>query len=175
MSKVVACPSCGFKNPDSAKRCASCGASGDGPRSVRAGGEGPASKRYQQTAFSVTWLGISLAVLVVLTGAIVIGLPMFVKALDFEGRYGMIVSIPVWFLGGLLVGMVSPGKTFAEPTVAALFVSIPTVAYLVKTQTVRTMDSFMYVIMACIGIMFTMVGAYLGERIQMGPPPKPVE
>jgi hypothetical protein len=174
MSKVVACASCGFKNPDSAKRCASCGASTDGPRSVRAG-ESPASKRYQQSGFSVLWLGISFAVLVVLTGAIVVGLPMFVKAIDLEGRYGMIASIPVWFVGGLLVGMVSPGKTFAEPTVASLFVSIPTVAYLIKTQTVRTMDSFMYVIMAAIGIMFTMVGAYLGERIQMGPPPKPAD
>jgi len=174
MSKVVACPSCGFKNPDSTKRCASCGASVESPRSVRSS-EAPASKRYQQSGFSLMWLGVSLAVLVVLTGAIVVGLPMFVKALDFEGRYGMLVSIPVWFLGGLLVGMVSPGKTFAEPTVAALFVSIPTVAWLIKTQTVRTMDSFMYVIMAAIGIMFTMVGSYLGGRIQMGPPPKTAE
>jgi hypothetical protein len=29
--------------------------------------------------------------------------------------------------------------------------------------------------MAGIGVMFTMVGSYLGERIQMGPPPKPVD
>ena len=66
MSKAVACSSCGFKNPDTAKRCASCGASVEGPRSVRSGGEGPGSKRYQQGGFSVTWLGLSLAVLVVL-------------------------------------------------------------------------------------------------------------
>jgi hypothetical protein len=27
--------------------------------------------------------------------------------------------------------------------------------------------------MALIGVMFTLVGSYAGERIQMGPPPKP--
>ena len=58
---------------------------------------------------------------------------------------------------------------------AALLVAFPTVAYLWWTQTVRTLPVFMYVIMAMIGVMFTLIGSYLGERIQMGPPPKPVE
>jgi len=29
--------------------------------------------------------------------------------------------------------------------------------------------------MAAIGVLFTLIGAYIGERIQLGPPPKPVE
>ena len=29
--------------------------------------------------------------------------------------------------------------------------------------------------MSAIGIMFTLIGAYIGERIQLGPPPKPAE
>ena len=33
----------------------------------------------------------------------------------------------------------------------------------------------MYVIMAAIGVLFTLIGSYIGERIQMGPPPKPAE
>jgi hypothetical protein len=37
------------------------------------------------------------------------------------------------------------------------------------------MPLFMYVIMGAIGVMFTLVGSYLGERIQMGPPPKTAE
>jgi len=95
-----------------------------------------------------------------------------IGALDFEGSNGMSVSLPVWFLGGMLLGMISPGKTFIEPVVASFLVAIPTVFYLARGETVRTMPVFMYVIMALIGVMFTLIGAYLGERIQMGPPPK---
>ena len=87
----------------------------------------------------------------------------------------MLISIPVWFVGGLLVGMISPGRTFLEPVIAVIFVAIPTVLYLYFFQTVRLLPSFMYVIMAGIGVMFTLIGSYLGERIQMGPPPKVVD
>ena len=51
-------------------------------------------------------------------------------------------------------------------------VAIPCTFLLVQSQTVRTMPTFLYVIMAAIGIMFTLIGAYIGERIQLGPPPK---
>jgi hypothetical protein len=129
------------------------------------------SRRYHQEGFSVLWCGIAIIVQAVLTAALVIGLPMVVTQLDFEGSHGMIVSIPVWFLGGMLLGMISPGKTFAEPAVASFLVAIPTVFVLVKSETVRAMPLFMYVIMALIGVMFTLIGAYLGERIQMGPAP----
>ncbi len=129
----------------------------------------------QQTGFSFLWWGIALLVLGILTAALVIGLPKVVSVLDFEGSNGMLVSIPVWFVGGLLIGMISPGRTFIEPVIAALAVAIPTVAFLASTQTVRKMPLFMYIIMAGVGVMFTLIGAYLGERIQMGPPPKPVE
>ena len=132
-------------------------------------------RRYQQEGISVVWMLISLVVQLVLTAALVVGLPMVVSALDFEGIYGMYVCVPVWFLGGLLVGMISPGKTFIEPVVASFIVAIPTVFYLVRTQTVRTMPTFMYVILAGVGVLFTLIGSYIGERVQMGPPPKPIE
>jgi hypothetical protein len=131
--------------------------------------------RYRQGGFSVAWAGISLVVQAVLTAAIVVGLPMVVTVLDFEGRYGMMMAVPVWFVGGVLLGMISPGKTFAEPVVATLLVAIPTIWQLVRSQTVRTLPLFMYVVLALIGVLFTMVGAYIGERIQMGPPPKPAD
>lgn len=108
-----------------------------------------------------------------LTAALVFGLPRIVTVLDFEGGNGMTVCVPVWFLGGLLVGMISPGRTFIEPMVASLVVAIPTTFLLVQSQTVRTMPTFLYVVMSAIGIMFTLIGAYIGERIQLGPPPKP--
>jgi CDP-diglyceride synthetase len=75
----------------------------------------------------------------------------------------------------MLLGMISPGKTFIEPVVASFLVALPTVFYLARGQTVRTMPLFMYVIMAAIGVLFTLIGSYIGERIQMGPPPKPAE
>ncbi len=30
----------------------------------------------------------------------------------------------------------------------------------------------MYVLLSALGVLFTLIGAYIGERIQMGPPPK---
>lgn len=135
--------------------------------------EAERERRYQQEGFNVSWFAVALIVQGVLTAALVIGLPMVVSALDFEGSNGMAICIPVWFIGGVLLGMISPGRTFVEPVVASFLVAMPTVFYLVQSQTVRTMPVFMYVIMSLIGVMFTLIGSYLGERIQMGPPPKP--
>ncbi len=173
-TKPVICPSCGFKNT-APGRCVSCGAKMEDLKVGKRTREEELERRYQQEGFSLVWALIALLVQGVLTAAIVVGLPMVVSALDFEGIYGMYVCVPVWFLGGLLVGMISPGKTFIEPVVATFFVAVPTVFYLVRTQTVRTMPTFMYVIMACVGVLFTLIGAYIGERIQMGPPPKAAE
>lgn len=174
-SASVLCPSCGARNasmPDN-KRCGSCGAGLEGAR-VSRNPDAPRPAR-RPDGFSMLWCLISLVVQGVLTAALVVGLPMVLHQLDFEGSNGMIVTIPVWFLGGMLIGMISPGKAFLEPVIGSLLVAIPTVFYLVKSQTVRTMPVFMYVLMACIGVMFTLVGTYIGERIQMGPPPKPAD
>ncbi|MFO0611051.1 MAG: hypothetical protein U0414_00590 [Polyangiaceae bacterium] len=171
--KPIVCPQCSYRNSATARRCTSCGASFDqGPKSRAAAG---ARTPLQQSGFSLLWCLASMLVLAVLTAALVIGLPMVVSVFDFEGSAGMLVSIPVWFVGGLLIGMISPGRTFVEPVIAALLVAVPTVGYLFATQTVKTLPLFMYIIMGCIGVLFTLIGAYLGERIQMGPPPKPVE
>jgi hypothetical protein len=168
----IVCPACGHKNspvPENG-RCVACGALMEPVQSKR--GEDP-KKRYQQDGFSPLWCLIALVVQAVLTAAIVIGLPMVVPSFDFEGYYGMIVAIPVWFVGGLLLGMISPGKTFIEPTVASFLVAIPATFYLKNTETVRTMPLFMYLLLATIGVLFSLIGTYLGERIQMGPVPKP--
>jgi hypothetical protein len=126
--------------------------------------------RYTQEAFNVLWFGIAVAITSVLTAAIVMGLPMVVGALDFEGSAGMMVAIPVWFLSGMLVGLISPGKTFIEPVVATLLVAIPTVFLLIRSETVKAMPIFMYVLMAALGVLFSLVGSYAGERVQSGNP-----
>lgn len=128
--------------------------------------------RRGRGGFSFMWFGIALLVQFVLTAAIIVGLPMVVSKFDFEGRYGMMIALPVWFVGGTLLGMISPGTRVMEPVLATVVVAAPTVWHLIRTQTVRTMPTFMYVILAGVGIMFTLVGSYLGERIQMGPTAK---
>jgi hypothetical protein len=60
-----------------------------------------------------------------------------------------------------------------EPVVATFLVAMPTAFVLFENQTVKTMPAFMYVLMSALGVMFTLIGAYIGERIQLGPPPKP--
>jgi drug/metabolite transporter (DMT)-like permease len=110
-----------------------------------------------------------------MTAALVMGLPMVIPALDFEGSAGMLVSIPVWFLGGLLIGLISPGRTFIEPVVAVFLVALPTAFLLFMGQTVKTMPAFMYMLMSVLGVLFTLIGSYLGERVQLGPPPKASE
>ena len=172
-AKNIICPSCGFRNtaPLLNSRCVSCGAKiEDLKRSMTRQEE--LERRYQQEGFSVLWFGISVVISGVLTAALVMGLPMVVPAFDFEGSAGMLISIPVWFVGGMLVGLISPGKTFIEPVVAVFLVAIPTAFLLFRSQTVKTMPWWMYALMSALGVLFTLIGAYLGERIQMGPPPK---
>jgi hypothetical protein len=176
MAAAKPCPSCGFaKNPPNSIRCASCGAKMEAVGKVHRTREEELERRYQQEGVSVTWLMIAFAVQTVLTSALVFGLPMILPWIDFEGGNGMTVCVPVWFVGGLLVGMISPGRTFIEPVVASFIVAIPTTFFLVESQTVRTLPTFLYFIMAAIGVLFTLIGAYIGERIQLGPPPKLAE
>jgi hypothetical protein len=179
--KPVVCPSCGFKNnAPNATRCSSCGAKMDDVGVRKRTREEELERRYQQEGINMTWLVIAFVVQGVLTAAIVFGLPLIVRSndnpvLDFEGGNGMAICIPVWFVGGLLIGMISPGRTFLEPVLAALLVAVPTTVVLHHYQTVRTMPLFLYGVMAAIGVLFTLIGSYIGERIQLGPPPKTVE
>jgi hypothetical protein len=167
----VICPSCSFSNPPNTQgRCASCGAqmTGTGDANVA-----PGDEEFKQTVFSPLWFGLSILIVGTLTGAIVFGLPMLVPIFDFEGMAGMLVAIPVWFACGLVVGLVSPGRTFAEPVAATLLVAVPTALQLVRTQTVKAMPTFMYVLLSLVGLLFALVGSYVGERIQVGPQTKP--
>jgi hypothetical protein len=173
-TKKIICPSCGFANtaPLANHRCASCGAKVEDINKRTLTRQEELERRYQQESFSPTWFLVSIAIMVVTTAAFVMGLPMVVPALDFEGSAGMMVSIPVWFFGGMLIGLVSPGRTFIEPMIAVFLVAMPTAFLLYTGQTVKTMPAFMYVLLSALGVLFTLIGTYVGERIQMGPPPK---
>ncbi len=126
-------------------------------------------KRFVQGRFSPVWFLASVAIATVMTAAIVLGLPFLVQAFDFEGYAGMMIAVPVWFVSGLLVGLISPGRTFAEPAVAVLLVALPTAVMLFRTQTVKAMPGFMYMLFIALGVLFALVGSYFGERLQVDP------
>lgn len=166
-TQPLLCPSCGHKNPTPLLkgRCVACGARIEAVDSLLPRLEG----RVRRDGFNYPWLGIAFVITAVLTAAIVMGLPMAIQLLDFEGSAGMVISIPVWFLAGFLVGLISPNRVFYEPAIATFLVAVPTVLFLIRSQTVKTMPVFMYILMAGLGVLFSMIGSYAGERVQMGP------
>lgn len=163
------CPACGTLNasPTPGQRCAACGARLD--ETQHASPPDEPERAYHQEGFSATWCGISLVVVGILTAAVVVGLPMVVPVFDFEGSAGMMLSIPVWFVSGVLVGLISPGRTVLEPVVATFLVAMPTAFLLFTGQTVKVMPAFMYVLMSALGVLFALIGSFAGERIQVGP------
>src|ERR1043165_1415253 len=114
--KQGVCPPCGLQDslPLQNNRCVSCGAKIEDLKRVLSRQE-ELERRYQQEGFSPSWFGIAFVIVAGLTAAIVMGLPMVIPLFDFEGSAGMLVSIPVWFVGGMLVGLISPGRTFIAP------------------------------------------------------------
>jgi hypothetical protein len=171
------CPMCGATNASAApgQRCQSCGARMTDSKRPSRHEELDHRAGYNQEGFSGAWCGISLGVVGILTAAVVVGLPMVVPAFDFEGSAGMMLAIPVWFVSGLLVGLISPGRTVLEPVIATFLVAMPTAFLLFTGQTVKMMPAFMYVLMSALGVLFSLIGSYLGERIQMGPTPSSSE
>jgi hypothetical protein len=79
------------------------------------------------------------------------------------------VALVAYFVGGFLVGLISPGRTFAEPAASTAVVAFPTAFVLHQGQTVKVWPGFLYVMMAALGIVFALIGAYYGERAQLGP------
>jgi hypothetical protein len=130
------------------------------------------TRALRQRGFSFAWFAIALGVVGVLTAALVFGLPHVVPMLDFEGSAGAMVALVAYWGAGFLVGLISPGRTFAEPAVATVFVAGPTAVLLHQGQTVKVWPFFVYVLMAALGVLFALIGAYFGERAQDGPAPR---
>jgi uncharacterized membrane protein YhdT len=174
VEREITCPMCGGTNPESAERCRSCGAKVDVLTSAYSAEEEQA-RRYQQEHFEWRWALRATAVYLILQTIILVGLPLVIKSFDPQGLPGLLISVVVWFFGGIVVGFVSPGKTFIEPAIGALIAVIPTVTYLALT----TPDGFQptllaYVVTALLGVMISMFGAFIGEKLQMSARPAKV-
>ncbi|MEM7448751.1 MAG: zinc ribbon domain-containing protein [Myxococcota bacterium] len=161
----IVCAVCGAKNPANAKRCNSCGARIEEIRSEYEDDE-LLARQNQQDGFEWKWVFISFSIYMLLQTVILGVLPLVIDAYDPQGLPGLLISAGLWFLGGIIVGMISPGKTFFEPAVGAMIAVLPTIAYLWWIADVYELSMLAYITGGLLGVMVTLPGAFLGEKIQ---------
>ena len=169
----IVCHVCGFKNDPTAERCVSCGAKLE-ELSGAYSAEEEARKRGQQKGFSLKWAAVALVVYLVLQAVALMALPMAIDAYDPQGFSALVISFVVWFVGGLMVGLVSPGKTFVEPAVAA-GLAIGPVTWWLAAMTPEAperlgggfqLTTTAYFISTLFGGAVSIFGAIVGEKIQ---------
>lgn len=163
----IICSVCGASNAANMARCQSCGAKLENLAQVERTEEEEAARRYQQDGFEWKWVFISFGIYVTLQAIILAALPMVIETYDPQGLPGLLISAGVWFMGGMLVGAISPGKTFIEPSVGAFLATVPTIAWLMHIADWAQLSLLSYLIFGMLGVMVTLFGAFLGEKIQM--------
>jgi hypothetical protein len=167
--REVTCPMCGFKNPESIERCRSCGAKVEELSSAHSDIDAY-ERRYQQENFEWKWAIRSAVAFLAAQIVILIGLPFVISTFDPQGLAGLLISVGIFLLGGVTVGLVSPGKTFLEPAVGALIAVIPTASYLAITTPSGFQPTLLaYIVAGSLGVMLALFGAFLGEKISSGP------
>src|SRR5690606_17831329 len=124
------CHVCGFKNAPESERCVSCGAKLE-ELGAAYSAESEARSRDQQQGFSILWAGVSFVIYLVLQAIALMGLPAVIDAYDPQGFSALMISLAMWFAGGVITGAISPGKTFLEPAVGALLAVGPTVWWII--------------------------------------------
>jgi DNA-directed RNA polymerase subunit RPC12/RpoP len=163
----ITCPMCGFKNPTNQERCRSCGAKVE-ILTANYTAEEEHARRYQQEDFEWKWALIGAGMFTVLQ-ALILGLvPKIIGSFDPQGLPGLMLSVPVFFVGGIALGIISPGKTFVEPAVGAMIAAIPTLG-IVSLRTPEGFDATLlaYIVCAIMGVMTALFGAFVGEKWQM--------
>lgn len=162
----IICHVCGFKNEPGTARCVSCGARLEAVQ-VEYTAEEEAARANQQEGFSILWVIVAFVVYVTLQGVIIGLLPLAIPTYDPQGFAGLAISVAVWFVGGIAVGFISPGKTFLEPAVGALVAAVPTIVYL-KWSTPDGFEPSLiaYLVGGAMGVMISLFGAFVGEQLQ---------
>lgn len=174
MADTVTCPMCGFENQAGVARCVSCGAKIEAFGAGEYTEEEALARRFEQEHFEWKWAGIACGIYMALQTVILVIMPSIISVFDPQGLAGLGIAVVIWFFGGMIMGFISPGKTFLEPAVGAAIAAIPTIAY----QRAITPEGFepsmlAYIVASMLGIMVSLFGAFLGERIQMGSSGKP--
>jgi hypothetical protein len=168
VAKEITCPICGYKNRSEAERCRSCGAKVEA-YTAEYTAEEVQKKRYQQESFEWKWAAVAFGVYLTVQAIFLAILPLVIPTYDPQGLPGLMMSIAIWFIGGIVVGVVSPGKTFVEPAVGALIAAVPTLGYLGAITPAGFQPTILaYIVGGMLGVMVALFGAFIGERIQMG-------
>lgn len=163
----ITCPMCGFKNPHDSARCQSCGAKVEAFTTTYTDEEAHA-RRHQQEHFEMKWALTAAGVYLATQLVILVVLPFVISAFDPQGLAGLLLSCGVWFVGGIGVGVLSPGKTFVEPAVGALMAVVPTISYLAWVTPSGFQPTLLaYLVTGLLGVMLALFGAFLGEKVQM--------
>lgn len=169
MAEKVTCQVCGFGNQAGAGRCVSCGAKLEALSEGEYSEEEKLARRFEQDTFEWRWAGISLGIYVFLQAIVLVLLPRLIYNFDPQGLPGLGLSVLIWFVGGIVMGLISPGRTFVEPAVGAALAALPTIGYQMLTTPEGFQPSMLaYLITAMLGVMISLFGAFLGERMQMG-------
>jgi len=164
--REITCPMCGFKNPESAARCRSCGARVE-PLTGGYATDEAYERRHQQDHFEWRWAAIACGLYLVAQWIVLVPLQRVIPEFDPQGLPGLIISAGIWFLGSVVVGAISPGKTFLEPAVGAAIAVIPTIVYLEATTPAGFEPTTLaYTVTALFGVMLALFGAFLGEKLQ---------
>ena len=166
-SETMICAICGATNDANLERCTSCGARLEALGSADLTDEEARARRHQQETFEWKWVFVAFAIYMVLQGLILVAMPLVIDTFDPQGLAGLGISAGVWFLGGILVGVISPGKTFVEPAVAAFLAVIPTILWIDHISDVHELSLMAALVGGMIGVMITLLGAFVGEKIQM--------
>jgi hypothetical protein len=117
-----------------------------------------AKLRREQQGFRWRWVLASLGIFLVVQMG-----PLLLLGLD--GWVGVGLSVSVWFIGGLVVGFVSPGKTIFEPALAALGTAVPTMLWLhAVTPAGIGPSALAYVAAGVAGVSLGLFGAVWARR-----------
>jgi DNA-directed RNA polymerase subunit RPC12/RpoP len=167
-AQEITCPMCGFKNPSEQERCVSCGAKVEALTSSYSS-EDEHARRYQQDEFEWKWALIAAGLFTGLQVVVLAVLPKAIASFDPQGLSGLMLSVPVAFVGGIALGLFSPGKTFVEPAVGAMIAAIPTLSLVsLRTPSGAFEPTLLaYIVCAAMGVMTALFGAFLGEKLQM--------
>jgi hypothetical protein len=169
MADTLTCPMCGFENQAGVARCVSCGAKIEAFGAGEYTEEEALARRFEQENFEWKWAGIACGIYLAMQVVVLVVLPLLISAFDPQGLGGLGLSVLIWFFGGVVLGFVSPGKTFLEPAVGAAMAAPLTIGYLKLITPEGFEPSFLaYVVASMLGIMISLFGAFLGERVQMG-------
>jgi CDP-diglyceride synthetase len=117
-------------------------------------------------SFSIKWLAVAFLIYVAFQALALAVLPTVIASYDPQGLPGLGISAAVWFLGGILVGRISPGRTYLEPVFAAVGAAVPTILYISQISDHGAMSSLGYVTMSLMGVVCSFIGAFIGEKLQ---------